>query len=136
MQAPSRRFSVGLLVAGLMLAAGAVQAQQRPAAAVEARRLAAVGRYEDAARGLTTYLASHPRARVWEALGEVLLERSAVQVAEARVGDDLPLRVPGGGDRTLRLAGTVHAAGLAPARRGRSVRRRALRRGGAATRAA
>jgi len=47
--------------------------------------------------------------------GEVLLERSAMQVAGARVGDDLPLRIPGGGDRTLRLAGTVHAAGLAPA---------------------
>jgi len=47
--------------------------------------------------------------------GEVLLERSALQVAGAGIGDDLPLRIPGGGDRTLRLAGTVHAAGLAPA---------------------
>jgi putative ABC transport system permease protein len=47
--------------------------------------------------------------------GETLLERSAVSVAAAARGDDLLLRIAGGGEQTLRFAGTVHAPGLAPA---------------------
>lgn len=46
---------------------------------------------------------------------QILLERSAVRVAGARVGDPLALRIPGGDEGSLRFAGTVHAAGLAPA---------------------
>ncbi len=49
------------------------------------------------------------------AADDILLERSALAVARARVGDRITVRTPGGGDRTLRIAGTVHAAGLAPA---------------------
>lgn len=46
---------------------------------------------------------------------QVLLERSAVRVAGARPGDPLSLRIPGGDEQILGFAGTVHAAGLAPA---------------------
>src|SRR5262245_4133171 len=46
---------------------------------------------------------------------DVLLERSAVQVARIDRGSDLVLRPPGGDERSLRFAGTVHAPGLAPA---------------------
>lgn len=47
--------------------------------------------------------------------GEILLERTAVQVAEASLGEELLLRVPGAGESTLRFSGTVHAQGMAPA---------------------
>ncbi len=46
---------------------------------------------------------------------EVLLERTAERVAGAARGDQLRLRVPGAGEKTLRYSGTVYAAGLAPA---------------------
>ena len=46
---------------------------------------------------------------------DILLERSALQVAKARVGDSITVRTPGGDDRRVRIAGTLHAAGLAPA---------------------
>lgn len=46
---------------------------------------------------------------------EVVLERSAVSVAAAERGSDLLLRIPGGGEKSLRFAGTVHAPGFAPA---------------------
>ncbi len=47
--------------------------------------------------------------------GDVLLERSALTVAHVQIGDSLTLRTAGGEDRRMRVAGTVHAAGLAPA---------------------
>jgi putative ABC transport system permease protein len=47
--------------------------------------------------------------------GEVLLERSALTVAKLKIGDSLRVRTPGGVERSLRVAGTVHAAGLPPA---------------------
>lgn len=47
--------------------------------------------------------------------GEVLLERTALQVARAQVGDSLVFRIPGGEARTLQLSGTAYAAGFAPA---------------------
>lgn len=58
-----------------------------------------------------------PEAGAWPpGEGDVLLERSALQVAGVAVGDSLTMRFPGGGeDRRVRVAGTVHAAGLAPA---------------------
>lgn len=46
---------------------------------------------------------------------EMLLERTALSVAQAGIGDRVTMKVTGGVDRTLRIAGTVHAAGLAPA---------------------
>ncbi len=46
---------------------------------------------------------------------EVLLERTAERVAGGSVGDQLRLRVPGAGERSVRFAGTTYAAGLAPA---------------------
>ncbi|MCU1246852.1 MAG: FtsX-like permease family protein [Acidobacteria bacterium] len=45
---------------------------------------------------------------------EVLLERSSLAVAHATIGDRVIVKTSDGGERTLRLAGTVHAAGLAP----------------------
>jgi len=49
------------------------------------------------------------------AAGDVLLERSALGFAHVKVGDRITLRAPGSEDISLRVAGTVHAAGLAPA---------------------
>ena len=46
---------------------------------------------------------------------DVLLERSALAVAGVKIGDRVTVRAPGGGERTLRVAGTVHAPGLPPA---------------------
>lgn len=47
--------------------------------------------------------------------GEVLLERSALQLEGIGKRGSLDLRLGGGEERTLRVAGTVHAAGLPPA---------------------
>jgi putative ABC transport system permease protein len=47
--------------------------------------------------------------------GDVLLERTALRVAGVGVGDSLTLRTADGVDRRVRVAGTVHAPGLAPA---------------------
>ena len=46
--------------------------------------------------------------------GQVLIERASLSVANAIVGDSLAVRAAGGGDLALEIAGTVHAAGLAP----------------------
>lgn len=57
-----------------------------------------------------------PEAGAWPpATGEVLLDRTALQVAGAAIGDSLTVRTPDGTERTLRLAGTVYAPGLPPA---------------------
>ena len=110
------------MVAALLLSLdGAGRAQQRPDAAAEARRLAAVGRYEDAARGLTTYLAAHPQARVWETLGEVLLARGRLDSAEAAF-----TRALGDGAADSVIA-VLHLAELAERRGGRDVARRQYR---------
>ena len=47
--------------------------------------------------------------------GDVLLERTALRVAGAAIGDTLTFRLPDGAERRLRIAGTVHAPGLPPA---------------------
>lgn len=49
----------------------------------------------------------------WPREGEIAIERSAMSVARAKVGDVIAVRV-NGRDERLRIAGTVHAAGLAP----------------------
>ncbi len=49
------------------------------------------------------------------AAGEMLLERSAVSVAQVEREANLVLRTGGGDEHELEFAGTVHAAGLAPA---------------------
>ena len=46
---------------------------------------------------------------------QVLLERSALGIADVAIGDSLWVRTPGGEERGLLVAGTVHAAGLPPA---------------------
>ena len=45
---------------------------------------------------------------------EVLLERSCLSVARAGIGDRVTVRTADGPEQTLRISGTVHAAGLAP----------------------
>lgn len=47
--------------------------------------------------------------------GDVLLERTALQVAGVQVGDSLDFRLEGGRVVRLRVAGTAHAPGMAPA---------------------
>src|SRR5262249_32743616 len=48
--------------------------------------------------------------------GDILIERDALQVARAGIGDTVTVRLPRGPERTLRLAGTVHDVGQAQAR--------------------
>ncbi|HEX7832195.1 MAG TPA: hypothetical protein VF787_21240, partial [Thermoanaerobaculia bacterium] len=50
---------------------------------------------------------------VWPRDGEIVIERSGMSVARAKVGDAITARI-GDRDERLRIAGTVHAAGLAP----------------------
>ncbi|MFN0085452.1 MAG: ABC transporter permease [Blastocatellia bacterium] len=58
-----------------------------------------------------------PQQGAWPpATGEILIERDAVQVARARIGDSLVVRAAGGGERTLRFSGTVNDVGQAQAR--------------------
>jgi len=45
---------------------------------------------------------------------ETLIERSSLSVARAAIGDRVVMRTVDHGERPLRIAGTVHAAGLAP----------------------
>ena len=45
---------------------------------------------------------------------EVLIERSAMPVARASLGQQILMRTADGVERSLRVSGTVHAAGLAP----------------------
>lgn len=47
--------------------------------------------------------------------GDVLLERTALTVARAEIGARVVLKTAEGPERSVRVAGTVHAAGLAPA---------------------
>jgi putative ABC transport system permease protein len=48
--------------------------------------------------------------------GEILIERDALPVARATIGDPVTVRTAGGIERTLRLSGTVHDVGQAQAR--------------------
>ena len=48
--------------------------------------------------------------------GEILIERDALQVARARIGDSVGVRTERGAEQTLRLTGTVHDVGQAQAR--------------------
>ena len=57
-----------------------------------------------------------PNSGAWPpSAGEVLLERSAVRVAGLATGEPLVVQLPGSEQRSLRVAGTAYAAGLAPA---------------------
>jgi putative ABC transport system permease protein len=56
-----------------------------------------------------------PDSGAWPpADGEVLIERSSMSVARAAVGDRVIVRTSDHAERPMRIAGTVHAAGLAP----------------------
>jgi len=58
-----------------------------------------------------------PQAGAWPpATGEILIERDALQVARARIGDSVTLRTAEGWERTLVLSGSVHDVGQAQAR--------------------
>ena len=48
--------------------------------------------------------------------GEILIERDALQVARAEIGDTVAVRTAEGRDGTLRVAGSVHDVGQAQAR--------------------
>jgi len=48
--------------------------------------------------------------------GEVLIERDAFQVAQARIGDSVTVRTTRGAERSLRVVGGVHDVGQAQAR--------------------
>src|SRR5262245_9947354 len=58
-----------------------------------------------------------PQQGAWPpAPGEILIERDAVQVARARIGDSVTIKTAGGDARTLRFSGTVKDVGQAQAR--------------------
>ncbi len=47
--------------------------------------------------------------------GEILFERKALSIANAEIGQSVNIKIPNGNKTTLKLTGTVHAPGLAPA---------------------
>lgn len=49
------------------------------------------------------------------AAGEILLEKTALGVAHAAIGDDVTVKIPNMGGRVLSVTGTVHTPGLPPA---------------------
>ncbi|HVQ27446.1 MAG TPA: ABC transporter permease, partial [Planctomycetota bacterium] len=58
-----------------------------------------------------------PQQGAWPpATGEMLVERDALQVVNARIGQEVKVRTPGGAERTLRVSGTVADVGQAQAR--------------------
>ncbi|MBX7221052.1 MAG: FtsX-like permease family protein [Blastocatellia bacterium] len=63
-----------------------------------------------------------PQEGAWPpATGEILLERDAVQVAKARLGDWVTIKTASGGEQKLRFSGTVKDVGQAQARMETSV---------------
>ncbi|MBK9925255.1 MAG: FtsX-like permease family protein [Anaerolineales bacterium] len=57
-----------------------------------------------------------PEQGAWPpATGEILLERTAVKVAQAKMGGDVIVKIPNQKERTLSFTGTVHTPGLPPA---------------------
>jgi len=57
-----------------------------------------------------------PEQGAWPpADGEILLEREALSVAGAKIGDTVVVKTPNGPQQELRLVGTVHDSGQAPA---------------------
>ena len=58
-----------------------------------------------------------PQRGAWPpAPGEILIERDALQVAKARIGDAVTIRTARGNEQTLRVAGTAKDVGQAQAR--------------------
>jgi putative ABC transport system permease protein len=58
-----------------------------------------------------------PQAGAWPpGKGEILVERDALQVAKARIGDDVSVQASDGQERTLRVSGSAHDVGQAQAR--------------------
>lgn len=56
-----------------------------------------------------------PEAGAWPPGDDAfLIERSALQLTGARLGDRITVKIAGGAAREVRIAGSVHAAGLAP----------------------
>jgi tetratricopeptide (TPR) repeat protein len=66
--------------------------------------LAAVGRYDEAVRRVRGYLKAHPAAPLWEALGEVLLDRGRLKEAEDAFTRALATGRPDSVVAALRLA--------------------------------
>ncbi len=57
-----------------------------------------------------------PEQGAWPpATGEILLERTAVRVAQAKIGDKVIVKIPDKKERALSFTGTVHTPGLPPA---------------------
>ncbi len=57
-----------------------------------------------------------PEQGAWPpATGEILLERTAVKVAQAKMGDNIIVKIPNQKELKLSFTGTVHTPGLPPA---------------------
>lgn len=58
-----------------------------------------------------------PQEGSWPPIdGEILIERDALQVARARIGDDVTVKATSGVEHALRVSGTAHDVGQAQAR--------------------
>lgn len=62
-----------------------------------------------------TNRASHLTGSTTPASGEMLVERTALVVMQAGEGDEIVVKTPDGNPVPLKISGTVHDAGLAPA---------------------
>ena len=63
-----------------------------------------------------------PEQGAWPpATGEILIERDALQVAKASIGDNVTVKAGQGQERTLRVSGSAHDVGQAQARMENSV---------------
>src|SRR6202012_5443290 len=60
--------------------------------------------------------AVHPEAGAWPpADGTLLVERSALPLTRRAIGAAITIELPGGGRRSVTIAGPVHDPGVAPA---------------------
>ena len=48
-------------------------------------------------------------------VGEILIERDAFSIGDAKIGEQISVKIPESGIKTLKVSGSVHAPGLAPA---------------------
>jgi putative ABC transport system permease protein len=108
-----------LRAAGGVRGVGAVQARRRLSARVKVGpmewRSLVLFVVEDYARIRISRI--EPQAGAWPpGTGEMLIERDALQVAHARIGDTLSVRTAAGREARLRVSGTVHDVGQAQAR--------------------
>ncbi len=108
------------LVAAVRALPGVTAAEARP---VIVARVAAAGRDWVPARLHVVTDFDHPQLDLFKrdsgawppGPGDIVLERTALQMSGVKLGDSVTVRLASGRDVRVRVAGTVHAAGMPPA---------------------